>query len=142
MMKPLKFFLSFALALPGWAVADSPGRCGLETLKGTYVFTASGFQRPPGSIPGTPWLPKAIIEILQFNGDGTVSSPEVIVANPPFPVFDGGVISAPAPGANGAYSLGAYSLGADCSGGVQFFDAHNVSFHIRVTDRGESIQML
>ncbi|MBS0452629.1 MAG: hypothetical protein JSS14_15110 [Proteobacteria bacterium] len=137
MRKSLKFILPLILALPGWATADSPRKCGLETLKGTYVFTASGFQRPPASAPGTPWFPKAIIEMLQFNGDGTVSSPEAIIANPPFPTFDGGIVSTPAPGANGSYSLG-----ADCSGSVQFFDARNVSFYIRVTERGDAIQML
>ncbi len=45
-------------------------------------ITASGFTRVPGSEPGTPWVPKAIVEALQFNGDGTLTTPGVTVANP------------------------------------------------------------
>jgi hypothetical protein len=61
---------------------------------------------------------------LHFNGDGTLTTPGVTVANP----FGdtGGVLQPP------AGAPGAYSLNEDCSGTVQFFDANNVTFKIYV----------
>ena len=35
------------LCLPGLAAADATNRCTNDILKGQYVFTASGFTRPP-----------------------------------------------------------------------------------------------
>ena len=40
------------LCLPGLAAADPTSRCTANILKGTYVFTASGFTRASGSLPG------------------------------------------------------------------------------------------
>ena len=81
--------LKFAATLPllvGFAglaaAADQIKQCDVGTLNGLYVFTASGFTRPPASVPGTAWTPKSILELLNFNGDGTLTSPGVILANP------------------------------------------------------------
>jgi hypothetical protein len=106
-----------------------------DILKGQYVFTASGFTRAPNSGPGTPWVPKAILEVLQFNGDGTLTTPAVTVANP---FGDLGNVLQPAAGAPGVYSIN-----DDCSGTVHFLDAGNVMFKIRVdTPRGDAIWMI
>src|SRR5262245_39866563 len=72
--------LPLMLCLPGLAAADP--KCKIEHLSGRYVFTATGFTRPPSSAPGTPWVPKAIVEVLQFNGDGTLTTPGLAIANP------------------------------------------------------------
>ncbi len=57
--------IALLLCLPGLAAANGfRNRCDNSILKGTYVFTASGFTRPANSTPGTPWVPKAIVEVL------------------------------------------------------------------------------
>ena len=123
------------LCLPGLAAAKPTNRCTNDILKGQYVFSASGFTRPPNSVPGTPWVPKAIIEVLQFNGDGTLSTPAVTVANP---FGDTGNILQPPAGANGTYSIN-----EDCTGTVQFSDAANVTFKVYVDPpRGTTIWLI
>lgn len=116
--------LSLILCLPGLAVADPTKRCRDDILKGQYVFTANGFTRAPDSAPGTPWVPKAIIEVIQFNGDGTLTTPALTVANP---FGDFGNILQPPSGAPGVYLIN-----DDCSGTVQFLDASNLTFKIYV----------
>jgi hypothetical protein len=124
------------LCLPGLAAAaDAASACKNDTLKGHYVFTASGFTRAPASPPGTPWVPKAIVEVLHFNGDGTLTTPMVTVANP---FGDTGAILQPPAGANGLVVLN-----EDCSGSVQFLDANNVNFRIVVdSPQGDTIWMI
>src|SRR4030095_10417420 len=51
-------------------VSEATKRCTVADLNGTYVFTATGFGTPPGG--SSPTAPKAIIEVISFNGDGTV----------------------------------------------------------------------
>ena len=123
------------LCLPGLAAAAHPKKCKDDILQGRYVFTASGFTRPPASGPGTPWVPKAILEVLHFNGDGTLSTPLVTVANP---FGDTGNILQPPAGADGTYSIN-----EDCSGTVTFLDAAGVTFKIYVDGpNGKTIWMI
>jgi hypothetical protein len=124
LMTNLAATLSLILCLPGLAAADPTNRCKDDILKGQYVFTASGFTRAPNSGPGTPWVPKAIIEVLQFNGDGTLTTPALTAANP---FGDLGNILQPPSGAPGVYWIN-----DDCSGTVQFLDASNVTFKIYI----------
>lgn len=127
--------VALILCLPGLAAADVTNQCKDTILKGNYIFTATGYTRPPGSAPGTPWVPKAIVEILHFNGDGTLTTPAVTVANP---FGDTGNILQPPSGA-----AGVYSINADCTGTVQFFDAANVAFTIYVDPpRGATFWMI
>ena len=135
MKRMLAAALALILCLPGLAAADPTKKCKDDILKGQYIFTASGFTRPPASVPGTPWVPKAILEVLHFNGDGTLSTPAVTVANP---FGDLGSILQPPAGADGSYSIN-----DDCSGTVQFLDAANVTFKIVVAPpRGDTIWMI
>jgi hypothetical protein len=122
LITPSAAVLSLLLCLPAFATA--PLKCKTELLKGKYVFTATGFTRAPNSTPGTPWAPKAIAEVIQFNGDGTLTTPGLTVANP---FGDTGSVLQPPAGAPGVYSVN-----EDCSGTVQFFDAANVTFKIYV----------
>jgi len=121
------------LCVPGLAAAEL--RCKTEYLRGQYVFTATGFTRAPGSAPGTPWVPKAILEVLEFNGDGTLTTPGLTVANPFGDL--GNVLAPPAGGA-----AGTYSVNDDCSGTVQFLDAGSVAFKIQVDLLGGTIWMI
>lgn len=123
------------LCLQAFAAAEPTKRCQDDILKGQYVFTASGFTRPPASVPGTPWVPKAILEVLHFNGNGTLSTPALTAANP---FADLGNILQPPAGA-----AGSYSINDDCTGTVQFFDAASVAFKIYVDPpRGDTIWMI
>lgn len=126
--------LALALCLPGFAHAGTFGSCSQGMLKGRYVFTGSGFTRAPASPPGTPWAPKAILEVLQFNGDGTVQTPALTAANP---FGDTGGIVQPPVGAPGQYTVN-----ADCTGSVQFFDPSGVAFSIHVESFGGTIRMI
>lgn len=127
--------LPLILCLPGLADARPTNRCTEDILRGDYVFTASGFTRPPESKAGVPWVPKAILEVLHFNGDGTLSTPLVTVANP---FGDSGVITPPGPGASGTYTIN-----SDCSGQVTFSDMLGVAFTIVVDPpRGDTIWMI
>jgi hypothetical protein len=59
------------LALSGIALADNDqDDCSLKTLRGTYVFAATGHN----IVAGVP-QPKAIIEVIEFHGDGKLSVP-------------------------------------------------------------------
>jgi len=118
----------------GFAAAQSAAPCGPEMLKGRYVFTATGFTRPPTSTPGTAWTPKAILETLVFNGDGSLTTPGLVAANP---FGDLGNILQPPAGAPGAYIVN-----EDCSGRIHFFDATGVMFAIYVEPRGDAILMI
>ena len=83
MKKGLAAVTALVLCVPLLAGAEPWRRCSDDALlKGRYVFTATGFTRPFNSSPGAPWVPKAIVEVLQFNGDGTLSTPAVTIANP------------------------------------------------------------
>jgi hypothetical protein len=128
--------LVLMVCLPGVAAAGKTNRCDEDILSGQYVFTASGFTRAPGSGPGTPWAPKAILEILHFKGDGTLTTPAVTAANP----FgdSGNVLQPPSGGAPGSYTIN-----EDCTGTVLFLDANNVTFKIYVDPpRGDTIWMI
>jgi hypothetical protein len=59
------------LAMPSVAPADPGDKCKDSMLDGLYVFTASGF----GNVSPGPPQPKAIVELIRFHGDGTVSGP-------------------------------------------------------------------
>lgn len=125
---------ALALAcLPGLAAADPHGACSNRVLNGRYVFTGSGFTRAPASTPGTPWTPKAILEVLQFNGNGTVSTPMLTAANP---FGDFGAVLQP-PGAPGEYTVN-----ADCTGTLHFMDANNVSYAIYVEPFSLDVHMI
>jgi hypothetical protein len=135
LMTKLTVALPLILFVPALNAAELTSKCKDDSLRGQYLFTASGFTRGPGSVPGTPWVPKAIIEVLHFNGDGTLSTPAVTVANP-FGDF-GNVLQPP------AGAPGIYSINEDCSGTVQFLDGASVTFKIYVDPlRSDTIWMI
>ena len=54
---------------PGRALAQS-GVCGPQTLRGLYIFSATGYN----IVGGVP-QPKALVEFIDFEGDGTLTVP-------------------------------------------------------------------
>src|SRR5438552_18948102 len=68
---------AMALGTSGAARADGRGLgCGEYTLRGSYVFTAHGWN-----IVGGVAQPKGIVEGINFNGEGTLVSPYASISN-------------------------------------------------------------
>jgi hypothetical protein len=83
--------------------------CNNATLNGLYAFHASGFNIVGGA-PGVPKTaePKAIVELIRFNGDGTLVVPAATVS------INGVVSRSPAGGG------GSYVVTAGCIGSLAF----------------------
>ena len=95
--------------------------CGVHTLHGTYIFAARGFNIVAGVAQ-----PKAIVEVVEFNGDGTLSVPAATVSV-------NGVIVRPPP------SIGTYTVENDCSGTILF---GGPSFDIFISSGADAIWMI
>ncbi len=117
--------LVIAICLPGkaWAGGEMPA-CGLQTLTGSYVFTAHGFNIVNGVA-----RPKAIVEGIDFNGDGTLSVPFATVS------INGLIIQVP-PGGTGTYTLD-----STCQGTLTFA-AGPVNYNISVRANGKELSMI
>jgi hypothetical protein len=90
--------------------------CSLSTLHGLYVFDAHGWNISNGVA-----VPKAIVEGIHFNGDGTFISPFATVSlNGTILHFSGG--------------SGSYTVDPDCTGTLTF--SAGPSFDIFVDPRG------
>jgi hypothetical protein len=100
-----------------------PRECGLETLRGLYLFRATGFN-----IVGGVAQPKAIVEYIRFNGDGTLSVPAATLSN-------NGVIARPPVG------LGTYSLEPNCAGAL-VFGPPGPTFDVFASPRGRIVAMI
>ncbi|PYK69282.1 MAG: hypothetical protein DME45_02935 [Verrucomicrobia bacterium] len=99
------------------ARAQTPAQtCGVQTLHGLYVFDAHGWN-----IVGGEAQPKAIVEGIDFNGDGTLVSPFATVS------INGFIV-------HSAASAGSYTVDPDCTGTLTF--TGGPSFDIFVDPRG------
>jgi len=117
--------LAGALTLPSIARAGDSEECSAKTLRGVYLFHASGYNIVNGAA-----LPKAIIEKLVFDGDGNVSTPAVSLSI-------NGTILQPPQGAPGTYTVD-----ADCTGTLTFADAAGNKFDLQIKPNGSEINML
>jgi hypothetical protein len=118
---------ALCLSAPLWAQAQGEP-CRAERLKGEYVFSTTGYTRANLE---SPWVPKAIVELLAFNGDGTLTTPSVTLANP---FGNIGLI------VDRVGNPGVYEVHDDCTGKVTFADG-NV-FKIYVAPRGDEFWMI
>jgi hypothetical protein len=90
--------------------------CGVQTLHGLYVFATHGWNVVNGVA-----VPKAIVEGIHFNGDGTLTSPFATVSiNGTILHFSG--------------APGSYTVDPDCTGTLTF--SSGISFDIFVDPRG------
>ena len=105
-----------------WAQPEGPP-CKEHKLHGLYVFTASGYTAN-GAVP------KAIVELIRFNGDGTLTVTGGTVSV-------GGTITVIQPGV----STGTYTLDEDCRGTLAFLPS-GPNFNIFATPRGEDLWMV
>jgi hypothetical protein len=98
--------------------------CSDSTLRGLYVFNASGFNIAAGVA-----LPKAIVEFIRFNGDGTLTVPAATRS------VNGVIARSPANGA------GTYTVAPDCTGSVTF-GPPGPTFDVFVAPRAGRIRMI
>src|SRR2546422_11546462 len=128
MMTKQKLIIAiFALGVTGLAHADqddNDGGCSLSTLRGLYIFTASGFNIVSGVAQ-----PKAIVEVIRFNGDGTLTVPAATRS------VNGVVAQSPANGP------GTYAVSTDCTGSLAF-GPPGPTFDVFVTPGGSELNMI
>jgi len=106
----------------GVAAAGGEHRaCTVRTLRGSYVFSATGFN-----IVGGVQQPKAIVEVIVFQGDGML---DVAAAT----VSLNGVIIRSVP------SAGTYTVEDDCTGTITL---NGPTFDIFVSKDGDVISMI
>jgi hypothetical protein len=95
--------------------------CTVRALRGSYVFSASGFN----IVGGVP-QPKAIVEVIAFHGDGTLDVPAATVSL-------NGVIIRSLP------SSGTYTVEDDCTGTITL---NGPTFDIFLSRDGDDISMI
>ena len=103
--------MTFAGASPVGAQTPS-GTCGLTTLSGTYAFATHGFNIVSGVA-----VPKAIVETILFNADGTLVAPFATIS------INGTII-------HSSGATGTYTVNADCTGSITFTPGPSFDFVI------------
>ncbi len=129
MNRPMTGRLALAMSAAivcGAASADDGRACSPSTLSGTYVFSATGYGMPAGV-----WAPKAIVEVIHFNGDGTLVVPAATVANR---AGDGQVVQSPPNG------TGIYTAIDNCTGTLTF--TNGPSFILAIDPKGDEVWMI
>lgn len=111
---------AMAVGVSGVALADND--CSLKTLRGSYVFAANGYNIVSGVAQ-----PKTIVEVIDFNGDGTLSVPAATRSV-------NGVVARTPPGGTGSYTVA-----AACTGTITFAGP---LFDIFVSPNGETLWMI
>lgn len=112
-----------ACGISSVAVAGDDGLpCAVQTLRGRYVFSATGFTINASGAA----LPKAIVEVIDFNGDGTLSVPAATRSV-------NGVVARSLPG------TGSYTVTDDCQGTITF---DGPAFDIFISPRGDRLWLI
>jgi hypothetical protein len=101
--------------------ADQRGPCSVQTLHGRYVLSASGFLINAGLAQ-----PKAIVEVIEFNGDGTLAVPAATRSV-------NGAIARSLP------SVGSYTVTEDCVGTITF---DGPTFDTFLSPRGDQLWLI
>jgi len=96
--------------------------CSVHMLRGSYLFATHGWN-----IVGGVAQPKAIMEGIDFNGDGTLVSPFATVS------INGTIL-------HSSGSLGTYTVNTDCTGTLSF--TGGASFDIFVEQNGKQLWMI
>lgn len=105
------------------ANAQAPN-CSAHTLRGLYVFSAHGWN-----IVGGVAVPKAIVEGIEFNGDGTLVVPFATVS------INGNIIR------SGGSVVSFYTVEADCTGTLTFTAGPSFDIFVQPGD-GKKIWMI
>ena len=126
LMKIIMSSLAFTCALVCLAVTMAPGTsataraaadggrvCSVHMLKGLYLWTFDGYQNFGGN-----FVPKAVMQGLRFNGDGTTF-------NPFGTVNIGGTIIINATG-----GVGTYTVAPDCTGTLSITNGPTFNIYV------------
>ena len=124
--KQMLVAVAIVLGTTNAARADS-NDCDPGTLRGLYLFSASGFN----ILATGAHQPKVLAEFIRFNGDGTFTVPGGTV------VIGGVKLPPPPPGPPG---IGTYTLGDNCIGTLSFNP--QLTFDIFVFPRGDELVMV
>ncbi len=114
---------AMALGTSATARADSRASCGVHTLRGSYLFATHGWN-----IVGGVAVPKAILEGIDFNGDGTLVSPFATVS------INGTII-------HSSGSPGTYTVNTDCTGTLSFTGGASFDIFVQAND-GKQLWMI
>jgi hypothetical protein len=127
-LRPIKAIVSLITVAMAFGTAgvtqaaDNSDTCNVQTLQGLYVFATHGFN-----ITGGVAVPKAIVEGIDFHGDGTLTSPFATVS------INGNIIHA-------SGGTGGYTVDADCRGTLMF--TGGASFDIFVEPKGKELWLI
>ena len=125
LVKSITSYLLFACALVSLVAAMALGTsatagaaadgqaCSVHMLKGLYLWTFDGYQNVGGNL-----VPKAVMQGLQFNGDGTTF-------NTFGTVNIGGFIIIDATG-----GVGIYTVAADCTGTISITNGPSFNMYV------------
>jgi hypothetical protein len=125
LVKSITSYLLFACALVSLVAAMALGTsatalaaadaqvCSVGTLRGLYVWTFDGYANFGGNL-----VPKAVMQGIRFNGDGTTF-------NPFGTVNIGGTIIIDATG-----GVGTYTVAADCTGTLSITDGPSFNIYV------------
>jgi len=119
----LPMAMTLAAVPAAWSQEHHTG-CSNFTLRGLYAFNASGFNILAGV-----GQPKAIVELIRFNEDGTVTVPAATRS------ANGAIVRSPANG------VGNYTLAADCTGSLML-GPPGPTFDLFVMPGGWKIRMI
>jgi len=118
------FVAAAVLGLTGIARADNEhDDCALKTLRGTYVFAATGHNIVAGVAQ-----PKAIVEVIEFHGNGIISVPN-------------GTRSINGVVARSLVSGGGYTVDASCAGTIAF-DAPGLTLDVFFSPKADKLWMI
>ena len=107
------------------SLADSNGQnVSAQTLRGSYIFATHGWNIVAGVA-----VPKAIVEGIRFNGDGTLVSPFATSA-----LMAGTII-------HSSGSVGSYTVAADCTGTLTFTGGPSFDIFVQHGD-GKQLWMI
>jgi hypothetical protein len=109
---------------------DDVKQCSVATLHGVYIFHASGFNIVSVG-NGTVAQPKAIVEVIRFDGDGHIVGGKVTVS------LNGIILGSPGGG------TGTYTVQADCTGEIKFLDGGaNPKFDLFIGAKPSQLYMI
>jgi hypothetical protein len=95
------------------AAAGFPQPCSVQTLNGLYLWTFDGYADFGGNL-----VPKAVMEGIRFNGNGTFTVPFGTVNI-------GGTIIIDVTG-----GVGTYTVAADCTGTLSVTDGPSFNLYV------------
>ena len=125
LVSPVAVAMAFGMSGIARAGTDEAVQsCSEHMLRGSYLLATHGFN-----IVGGVMVPKAIVERIDFNGNGTLSSPFATVS------INGTIIRS-------SGSVGSYTIAADCTGTVTFSGGPSFDIFFEPTGGGNHLWMI